>query len=44
MNIYYQGEPGAYSNEASEKIKNKLSDGIDKIIGLNDFLSVWKKI
>ena len=44
MNIYYQGEPGAYSNEASEKIEKKLNTKVQNIIGLNNFLSVWKKI
>ncbi len=44
MNIYYQGEAGAYSNEASEKIKDQLSINSKETLGLTDFLSVWNKI
>ena len=44
MKIYYQGEPWAYSNVASEAIKNKLDIEINKINWVTDFPSVWEKI
>ena len=44
MNIYYQGEPWAYSNEVSENIKDKLNIKINKISWLSNFSDVWEKI
>jgi len=44
MNIYYQWEPGAYSNLTSEKVKELLDKNIEKIEWKIDFLSVWEAI
>lgn len=45
MKIYYQGEPGAYSNIASLEVAKNLgvSDSVE-ITWLETFESVWKKI
>lgn len=44
MKIYYQGEPWAYSNVASEDIEKLLNKKTEEIIWLSDFSSVWEKI
>lgn len=44
MKIYYQWEPGSYSHLAAIKIQKHLSVEISKIIGLQDFDSVWEEI
>ena len=44
MKIYYQWEPGAYSNLASFGIKELLNIEVTDITWLSDFSSVWDEI
>lgn len=44
MNIYYQWELGAYSNEASKNIEIFLEKKVKSIIWKDTFLNVWEKI
>lgn len=44
MNIYYQWEPGAYSNIASIEVASQLGIETAEITGLGTFESVWTKI
>ncbi|NDK09087.1 bifunctional chorismate mutase/prephenate dehydratase, partial [Candidatus Gracilibacteria bacterium] len=44
MKIYYQGFPGAYSNEVSIKVSTKLKIDKKNVIGVANFKSVFDKI
>lgn len=44
MNIYYQWEKWAYSNQASNIVKWLINKETTNIIWVNDFLSVWENI
>lgn len=44
MKIYYQGEPGAYSNIASIEVAKHLGFENPEIIGLSTFEQVWEEI
>ena len=44
MKIYYQWEPGSYSHLASKEISGNLSQGVEDIIWMVDFDSVWAQI
>jgi len=44
MKIYYQWEPGSYSHLAARNIEKNISVGIDDILWVHDFDTVWEHV